>query len=68
MERQTQYRKPCMTNLPLTERSHAGVIAAINDEIYGDTSFWYRKPGPLKGRIIMSDDFDAPLDDFEDYM
>jgi len=26
------------------------------------------KPGCMKGKIWMSDDFDAPLDDFKDYM
>ena len=31
-----------------------------------DTGEWYRKPGLLEGKIIISDDFDAPLDDFED--
>ena len=31
---------------------------------------WKRKKiaGRLKGKIWMSDDFDAPLDDFEEYM
>ena len=28
----------------------------------------YPKPGVLKGKIKMSDDFDAPLADFEEYM
>lgn len=27
-----------------------------------------RKAGSAKGTVIMSDDFDAPLDDFEEYM
>ena len=27
-----------------------------------------RTPGILKGKIYMSDDFDAPLDDFKEYM
>jgi len=26
------------------------------------------KPGDLKGTFSMSDDFDAPLEDFKDYM
>jgi len=26
-----------------------------------------RKPGSAKGRIVMADDFDAPLEDFADY-
>ena len=26
------------------------------------------KPGSMKGKIWMSDDFDAPLDDFKEYM
>jgi hypothetical protein len=26
------------------------------------------EPGRLKGKIIMSEDFDAPLEDFKDYM
>ncbi|NER51882.1 MAG: DUF2281 domain-containing protein [Symploca sp. SIO1A3] len=27
-----------------------------------------RKAGLLKGKVWMSDDFDAPLEDFKDYM
>ncbi len=27
-----------------------------------------RKPGSAKGLIVMSDDFDAPLEDFREYM
>lgn len=27
-----------------------------------------RQAGRLKGKIIMADDFDAPLEDFKDYM
>ena len=27
-----------------------------------------RQPGSAKGTIWMSEDFDAPLEDFEDYM
>lgn len=27
-----------------------------------------RKPGSLKGKIHMSDDFDEPLEEFKDYM
>jgi hypothetical protein len=27
-----------------------------------------RTPGTMKGLIIMSDDFDEPLDDFKEYM
>ncbi len=27
-----------------------------------------RKPGRMKGEVYMSDDFDAPLDDFKEYM
>jgi len=27
-----------------------------------------RKPGFLKGKFYMADDFDAPLEDFKDYM
>lgn len=27
-----------------------------------------RKAGSLKGKIMMSDDFDEPLEDFKDYM
>jgi hypothetical protein len=27
-----------------------------------------RQPGLAKGLIVMSDDFDEPLDDFKDYM
>jgi prevent-host-death family protein len=28
----------------------------------------HRKPGSAKGLITISDDFDAPLEDFKDYM
>lgn len=28
----------------------------------------YRKAGRLQGKIRMSEDFDAPLDDFKEYM
>ena len=27
-----------------------------------------RMPGIMKGEVYMSDDFDAPLDDFKEYM
>ncbi len=27
-----------------------------------------RVPGIMKGEVYMSDDFDAPLDDFKEYM
>jgi hypothetical protein len=27
-----------------------------------------RRPGFAKGKLWMSDDFDAPMDDFKDYM
>ena len=43
---------------------HAEAASAAPDAAGG----WYRKPGLFKGQISMSDDFDAPLDDFEDYM
>jgi len=29
---------------------------------------WKRKAGNAKGKIWMAEDFDAPLDDFKDYM
>ena len=31
-------------------------------------SGWKRKAGNAKGKIWMSEDFDAPLDDFKEYM
>ncbi|NJK74473.1 MAG: DUF2281 domain-containing protein [Microcoleus sp. SU_5_6] len=27
-----------------------------------------RRAGVMKGKVIMADDFDAPLDEFQDYM
>ena len=33
-----------------------------------DNGKWFRKPGGLSGKIVMSDDFDAPLEDFKEYM
>ena len=32
------------------------------------SSKFERKPGTLKGKFFMSEDFDAPLDDFAEYM
>lgn len=32
------------------------------------TTKYYRKPGIMKGKVIMSDDFDAPLDEMKEYM
>ena len=29
---------------------------------------WKRKAGNAKGKIWMADDFDAPLEDFQEYM
>ena len=46
---------------------HAEAASAAPDAESGESG-WYRKPGLFKGQISMSDDFDAPLDDFEDYM
>ena len=34
----------------------------------GTTNSPKRKAGVLKGKLVMSDDFDAPLDDFKEYM
>ena len=31
-------------------------------------SMWIRKPGGLSGKVLMSKDFDAPLDEFREYM
>lgn len=36
-------------------------------EPVNDKKDWIRKPGGMKG-IVMADDFDAPLEDFEEYM
>lgn len=47
-------------------RAEYGIDATSADA--DDDGDWYRRPGLLKGKIIMRDDFDAPLDDFEDYM
>lgn len=33
-----------------------------------DGTPFYRKAGALKGKIQVSDDFDDPLEDFEEYM
>lgn len=32
------------------------------------SSGWKRKAGNAKGKIWMAEDFDAPLDDFKEYM
>lgn len=33
-----------------------------------DGTPFYRKAGALKGKIIVPDDFNEPLDDFKEYM
>ena len=33
-----------------------------------EDSKFYRQPGSAKGMIRMSEDFDAPLEDFQEYM
>ena len=43
------------------DRNNLGTSAALPDGKI-------RRAGILKGQIKMTDDFDAPLDDFEDYM
>ena len=63
MEAQTRYRGPCVMDLP---REPGRALLGQKRDTPPPDSGWYRKPGLLKGQIIMSDDFDAPLDDFED--
>lgn len=46
-------------------REEASKSAAEQTE---DMSKWIRRPGGLSGRIVMSDDFDEPLEEFEEYM
>jgi Protein of unknown function (DUF2281) len=37
-------------------------------KIWCGWSFEPRRPGSAKGMIHMADDFDAPLEDFQEYM
>ena len=40
----------------------------LSTEQEKDRSMWIRKPGGLNGKVRMSKDFDAPLDEFQEYM
>lgn len=59
----------------LVDKAIAGeevVIARANKPLLKLVPYYGRrrrlKPGSAKGQIWMSDDFDAPLDDFKEYM
>lgn len=41
---------------------------AGNSETKTVSTKYYRKPGIMKGKVVMSDDFDAPLDEMKEYM
>ena len=45
-------------------RTLSATITPVNDE----KTTVYREPGLYKGQIKMAEEFDAPLDDFEEYM
>ena len=47
----------------LVDKTKKGKMAANSKQNNNITSF-----GSLKGKIHLSDDFDAPLDEFKDYM
>ncbi|MEY3867032.1 MAG: hypothetical protein RLZZ338_923 [Cyanobacteriota bacterium] len=63
--------------LELIEKTIAGeeiVITKDNEPVVklvqtqGQKKRWPSKAGSAKGLVWISDDFDAPLDDFQDYM
>lgn len=41
---------------------------ANNEESETESKKYYRRPGIMKDKIYMSEDFDAPMDDFKEYM
>ena len=43
-------------------------IERKTSEADSDRKNWIRRPGGLSGKIVMSDDFDAPLEEFREYM
>ena len=54
--------KICEEIILLQDRQAALKLVRVED------SKFYRQPGSAKGMIRMSEDFDAPLEDFQEYM
>lgn len=55
----------------LPENLKIEVLHYINQLVEGNKEKKKKKPlkfGMMKGTFIMADDFDAPLDDFKEYM
>jgi len=62
-----------LANLVLAVKNGEEVFIVTDDQetfqlIRVDAPIKHRKAGSAKGLIEISDDFDAPLEDFKDYM
>ncbi len=58
-----------INSLPLEMRSEvADFIAFLKNKVKNSPSLKEREFGFAKGEFSMSDDFDAPLDEFKEYM
>jgi hypothetical protein len=55
-------------NVPFQEGKIVRVIIVEEEKDKTEQPKRVRKAGTLKGQIWMSDDFDAPLEDFKEYM
>ncbi len=54
-------------NLPENAPSRVRVIVLFDESVSNTDSKKRRRAGSAEGLIKMSDDFDAPLEDFEEY-
>jgi hypothetical protein len=58
-----------INSLPLEMRAEvADFIAFLKNKVKKENNIKEREFGFAKGKISISDDFDAPLDDFNDYI
>jgi hypothetical protein len=51
---------------PVTDKTEV-IVTFLTQEISSDGTK-VRKPGALKGKVSIPDDFNEPLDDLKDYM
>ena len=58
-----------INSLPFEMRAEvADFIAFLKNKVKNENNIKEREFGFAKGKISISDDFDAPLDDFNDYI
>ncbi len=53
---------------PISNQKMNVIVTFLEDEINTPPPLSQRVPGSLKGKIHISDDFNEPLEDLEDYM